>query len=137
MTLVDSNVIIDLIGADRNWTEWSLTALSLARATGDTVTSPVVIAELAAYAGDAGAMEATLDEMGLRVVDFGAKAAFRGGKAYLDYRRSGGTRTTILADFLIGGHAAALGAAVLTRDPRRFRTYFPELMLITPENDNG
>jgi predicted nucleic acid-binding protein len=44
----------------------------------------------------------------------------------------GGPRTTLLADFFIGAHAEAAGLPILTRDPRRYRTYFPSVALITP-----
>ncbi len=60
-------------------------------------------------------------------------AAYAAGRAHALYRRRGGQRETILADFLIGGHAADLGAKILTRDPKRYRGYFPDLTLITPE----
>ncbi len=48
------------------------------------------------------------------------------------YRASGGARTTILADFLMGAHALVQRMALLTRDARRYKTYFPGLALISP-----
>ena len=57
---------------------------------------------------------------------------FLAGRAYAAYRTSGGSRTTLLADFFIGAHAEAAGLPILTRDPRRYRTYFPSVTLITP-----
>lgn len=59
-------------------------------------------------------------------------AAFLAGKAYVLYRRKGGTKTNVLADFFIGAHAAALGYPLLTRDIRRYQTYFPSVRLIHP-----
>jgi predicted nucleic acid-binding protein len=67
------------------------------------------------------------------MVEASLDAAWRGGQAYREYRKRGGDRPPLLPDFLIGGHAQALGATLLTRDPRRFRSYFPDLNLITPE----
>jgi predicted nucleic acid-binding protein len=60
------------------------------------------------------------------------EAGFLAGKAFLKYRRAGGRRTSPLPDFYIGAHATIRGYTLLTRDTRRFRTYFPQLQLITP-----
>ena len=59
-------------------------------------------------------------------------AAFLAGKAFVDYRRRGGTRTSTLPDFFIGAHAAAGDLTLLTRDVARYRTYFPTVRLIAP-----
>lgn len=60
-------------------------------------------------------------------------AAFLAGKAFVGYRRAGGRRRSPLPDFFIGAHAAVLGWPLLTRDPGRYRTYFPTVELIAPE----
>jgi predicted nucleic acid-binding protein len=57
---------------------------------------------------------------------------FLAGKAFVQYRRSGGAKSNVLGDFFIGAHAAVAGLPVLTRDARRYRTYFPTVKLITP-----
>ena len=61
-------------------------------------------------------------------------ALFVAGKAYLKYRRAGGIRTGVLPDFFIGAHAQVTGLAILTRDARRYRTYFPEVEVIAPKS---
>jgi len=76
-------------------------------------------------------------ELGLAINPMTADIAFRAGRAQIDYRLEGGRQASVLADFFIGAHAEALGAKPITRDKRRFRTYFPELALITPETDHG
>lgn len=58
------------------------------------------------------------------------EAAFLAGKAFLAYRRSGGTRTVPLPDFFIGAHAAVAGARLLTRGAAPYRNYFPTVELI-------
>ena len=60
------------------------------------------------------------------------EAAFLAGKSFLAYRRRGGTKRSPLPDFLIGAHAAVAGYQLVTRDPARYRTYFPKLALIAP-----
>lgn len=101
------------------------------------VTGPVVLAELASYASTPQELKQLPTLFGIVLARWEESASFEAGKAYLAYRAGGGTRGTILADLLTGGHAAAMGAVVMTRDPRRFRAYFPELELIAPEADNG
>jgi hypothetical protein len=59
-------------------------------------------------------------------------AGFLAGKAYRDYRRRGGTRTSPLPDFFIGAHAAVSDLTLLTRDAGRYATYFPTVRLIKP-----
>ena len=60
-------------------------------------------------------------------------ALFLAARAHLRYRRRGGTRHGVLPDFFIGAHAAVRGLPLLTRDPRRYRDYFPTLRVIAPE----
>jgi hypothetical protein len=60
------------------------------------------------------------------------EAAFLAGKCFLEYRRRGGSRRSPLPDFYIGAHAAVAGLPLLTRDARRYRTYFPHLDLLVP-----
>lgn len=137
MILVDTNVIVDVLKREPDWFLWSRERLEEVQLRDSAFTSPIVAAELARYANSAAELQAVLDEAGIAVAPFGIEAAHHAGRAYLAYRRAGGPRETILADLLIGGHAASLGAAILTRDPRRFRAYFPELEIIAPEAENG
>jgi predicted nucleic acid-binding protein len=60
------------------------------------------------------------------------EAAFLAAKCFERYRRRGGVRTSALPDFFIGAHAAVAGMTLLTRDARRYRTYFPKLKIIAP-----
>ena len=66
---------------------------------------------------------------------FAPAALFSAGKAFQRYRSAGGVRTGVLPDFFLGAHAAVIGAPLLTRDTRRYRTYFPELTLIAPTHN--
>ena len=64
------------------------------------------------------------------------EAAFLAGKCFVAYRRRGGARRSPLPDFYIGAHAAVIGLPLLTRDPRRYRTYFPQLTLLAPPDED-
>jgi len=102
------------------------------------IINPVVLAELTVRYTDFDLLLEQLNGLSIQIEDRISKdAAFLAGEAHRSYRMSGGQRTTILADFLIGGHAQSLGAAILTRDTRRFAGYFPSVELITPETTHG
>lgn len=137
MIYVDSNVIIDTLSNDPSWGAWSIERLEAGRAADRLVTGPVVAAEVAHYLESLDALEMIMARLEIALAEVGLDAAWSSGQAYREYRKRGGDRPSLLPDFLIGGHAAALGATVLTRDPRRYRSYFPDLTLITPETDNG
>ena len=95
--------------------------------------NPVIYAELAAGFLNEGELEAALDFPDLRRLALPCAAAFRAGRAFVEYRRQGGNRRSPLPDFFIGAHAEVEGMTLLTRDAARYRTYFPKLKLIAPE----
>lgn len=125
-TLVDSSVLIDILERSA-WFEWSSVKLIDAARNGDVWLNPIVLAEISAVGARREPPAA------LRRRDLPWSAAERAGRAYGDYRRRGGTKDTILPDFLIGAHAAVERLTLLTRDPRRVRSAFPDVALITPE----
>lgn len=136
MILVDSNVIIDILEQDERWFDWSLHHLTEAVATIGAAVNQVVVAEVAPRKGSLVEFVARLDRMMVRLETFGEDAAFAGGLAFQEYRRLRKREGMILADFLIGGHAQSIGASILTRDPRFYRSYFPGVPLITPSKDD-
>lgn len=131
--LVDSNVLIDVISNDNQWSEWSAKALADAADTSRLVVNPVIYGEVSIGFTRIEDLEDALptDLFDREPIPF--EAAFLAGKAFVAYRRRGGVRTTPLPDFFIGAHAAIAGYRLLTRDGRRYRTYFPKLVLIAPE----
>ena len=131
MIFVDSSVLLDLIGPPSPWSEWS--EQRFGEATASVVSNLVVAAEVSRQFSNPGELLAYFDDLVVLLLPLSADIAFRAGQAHAAYRRAGGKREVILADFLIGAHAAALGAALLTRDRQRFASYFPDLTLITPE----
>lgn len=137
MIFVDTNIFIDLAQANGEWTRWSENSFSTARAADELVTNLIVLAELAPGFDSADLLENHVQALGVGLVPLTPRASFRAGQAHLAYRRAGGARPGILADFLIGGHASVLDAKLLTRDRRRFARYFPELEIIAPETDHG
>lgn len=130
-TFVDSSVLLDVFTEDERWLEWSEAALREALATGPLVVNAIVVVEIAPRFSRIEALQASLPPR-LLVEELPASAAFLAGHAHAAYRRAGGERTRILADFLIGAHAAVTHRSLLTRDPRRISQYLPGVELVTP-----
>jgi hypothetical protein len=132
---VDANVIIDVIGEDRHWFDWSFARLVEAASIGPVAISAIVVGEVAPRFGSLAAFVEEVAPMLIRFEPLTPDAAFRAGLAFQTYRqrRPAGEAKSLIADFLIGGHAMSLGATLLTRDPRFYSRYFPDLPLITPE----
>jgi predicted nucleic acid-binding protein len=89
-------------------------------------------AELCCNAESTGEVDALLKELDVQLSEIPRQALFLASKAHVAHRKQGGSRTTGLPDFFIGAHAQVLGLAILTRDPGRYKTYFPDLPLICP-----
>ncbi len=129
--LVDSNVLLDVLIPDPVWEGWSSEALAAAAESSPLVINPIVYAEISIGFDRIEQLEAALPPE-LRREALPWDAAFLAGKAYVAYRRRGGTRLAPLPDFFIGAHAAVRGYTLLTRDGARYRTCFPRLVLISP-----
>lgn len=130
--LVDTNVLIDVLFDDPVWAEWSIGELEKASSRGMLAINDVVYAELSVRAPTMEALDAALAGAGIQLATTPRPALFMAGKAFQRYRSRGGTRPGVLPDFFIGAHAAVLGVPLLTRDARRYRTYFPRLQLVSP-----
>jgi hypothetical protein len=132
MVFVDSNIILDLWDHDPVWESWSKSQILRLLPIEDLVINPVVYAEVSPRFNSSVRVDRAIEILKLSLIDTPREAAFLAGKAFLKYRQQGGTKTKVLSDFFIGAHAAFLGAPLLTRDARRFATYFPTVRLITP-----
>ncbi len=131
-TFVDSSVLLDIFTEDARWLSWSETQLIGAAEHGAIVLNAVVAAEISPRFARIEAMRAALPSMAV-IEEIPLAAAFLAGHAHADYRRAGGTRESILPDFLIGAHAAVTARPLLTRDPRRIAAHIPGAKLITPD----
>lgn len=131
-TLVDSNVLLDILTEDPLWLAWSTDALAAAAEAGPLCINPIVYAEVSIRFTTVEALEEALPPRDYRREALPWAAAFLAGKAFLDYRRNKGSKSTTLPDFLIGAHAAVADLVLLTRDVGRYRTYFPTVSLVAP-----
>ncbi|MBB5752611.1 type II toxin-antitoxin system VapC family toxin [Prosthecomicrobium pneumaticum] len=132
-TLVDTNILLDVVGRDPSWFEWSRLSLAKAADVGWLVVNPVVYSELAGKYRSRDELDEMLDQPGFRREHLSRDAAFAAGVAYVQYRRNGGARTSPLPDFFIGAHAATRGYRLLTRDRGYYARYFPTVAIISPE----
>jgi predicted nucleic acid-binding protein len=132
MVLVDSNVLLDVITSDPKWLDWSVNRLESSLSQGLAI-NPIVYAELTAAFHRSDELDRALDFSELKRLPLPYTAAFRAGRVFLEYRRRGGGRLSPLPDFFIGAHAEVEGLMILTRDAKRYRTYFPKVRLIAPD----
>lgn len=130
--LVDTNVLVDVLENDPEWADWSVAQLRAQAQIHRLVINPVIYSELSLAFSTLEALDEALAALQIPVIDIPKPALFLAGKAFVKYRRQGGTKTNVLADFFIGAHAAVAGLPVLTRDVRRYASYFPTVQLIAP-----
>jgi predicted nucleic acid-binding protein len=133
VTLVDTNVLLDLVTDDPDWSEWSLARLEEAALAGPILINDIVYAETSIRYSRIEDFDAMLTEAKIDLAPMPRGALFLAGKAFQQYRSAGGARTGVLPDFFIGAHATIEGWPLLTRDAGRYCSHFPKLKLITPQ----
>ena len=131
-TLVDSNVLLDVITEDAEWLDWSASALARAADRSPLVINPIVYGEVAARFARVEDLEEALPHEYYQRRPLPWDAAFLAGQCFVRYRRRGGARRSPMPDFYIGAHAAIEDLTLLTRDARRYRSYFPTLRIVAP-----
>lgn len=133
-TLVDTNVLIDVITGDPRWGAWSADALASAADTGTLAINPIICSELAAGFARIEDLDAAVPAEIYRRDDLPWPAGFLASRAFVHHLTRRGRRGRApLPDFLIGAHAAVSGMRLLTRDPRPYRTHFPAVRLLCPD----
>ena len=132
-TLIDTNVLLDVVTDDPVWAAWSIVQLDAASLRGRLLINDIIYAELSVRFARIEDLENIVREALLELAPIPRPALFLGAKAFQHYRAAGGPRTGVLPDFLIGAHAAVANLPLLTRDVARYRHYFPTVRLISPE----
>ena len=132
MTLVDSNVLMDLLNDEPEWADWSEAALLSALKSGPLYINAIGYAELVPAFDDATQLDSFLRKSQIVLKDISRATSWLAGEVFLVYRRRKGTKTGVLADFFIGAQAQSEGWTILTRDRARYTTYFPAVQLICP-----
>jgi predicted nucleic acid-binding protein len=132
ITAVDTSVLIDIFAADARFGRASAERIREALADGRVLACDVVWAEVAGLFPTASAARAALSELGIEFSATSEETALGAVTAWKEYRRRGGQRERVIADFLIGAHAAGQADRLLTRDRGFYRTYFRSLKVIEP-----
>lgn len=133
MLLIDTNVIVDVLEDDPRWADWSVHQLRSQAQVHDLVINPIIYAELSLTFETVEALDRVIADMELVMQEVPRPALFLAGKAFARYRKGGGAKANVLSDFFIGAHAAVQRCGILTRDGRRYRNYFPTVLLVVPE----
>jgi hypothetical protein len=134
MILVDSNILIDVATNDPIWQDWSRRQLDRSALVGeDLLINDVVYAEISVRYPSAEVLDNVLASIRISMAQIPREALFLAARAFQRYRAAGGIRTGVLPDFFIGAHAVVTLSPLITRDPRRFRNYFPGIELIAPD----
>ena len=131
-TLVDSNVLIDVLANDPEWADWSISALNKLSRLGPLLINPIILAEISVRFERAIDVEAALSILPLKREALPWDAAFLAGQAFRAYRLLQGTKRSPMPDFYIGAHALTGNLRLLTRDAKRYATYFPRVNLYSP-----
>jgi predicted nucleic acid-binding protein len=132
MLLVDTNILVDVLEDDPQWVQWSIGQLRAHAKVYQLAINPIIYSELSLTFSTVEALDQVLESLTLVMVDIPKSALFLAGKAFVRYRRQGGTKSNVLGDFFIGAHAAVSGYPLLTRDVKRYASYFPSVQLIYP-----
>lgn len=130
--MVDSNILLDLMTEDPNWFRWSAETIERVAEDARLIINPIIYAEVSIRYSRIEDLEAALPPSMFEREPVPFEAAFVAAKCFLAYRRRGGAKQSPLPDFFIGAHALCSGHRLMTRDPARYRTYFPALDLIAP-----
>ena len=131
--LVDSNIILDVFLDDPSWADWSESKLAKFSSITKLFINPVVYSEVSIGFKRIEELEFALNHTGFQMLEIQKEALFLTGKAFLKYRKNSGNKRSPLPDFYIGAQAAILKMDLITRDPSRYRTYFPTVQLISPK----
>ncbi len=137
ITAVDTNVLLDVFAKDAKFAARSASALKRCIAEGSLVACDVVWAETGSWFGDAQSAQSALSTLRVSYSPLDAAAALAAGRSWQQYRKAGGSRERVIADFLIGAHASAQADRLLTRDRGFYRKYFTGLEILDPTDQSA
>ena len=130
--LIDSCILLDLFTNDPKWGDWSENILGKYSQTNTLYINSIVYTEISIGFEKIEELEKAIYQLGIKVLEIPREALFLTGKAFLKYRRSKGTKNSPLPDFFIGAHASVAKFSLITRDVAKYKTYFPQIDLVTP-----
>jgi predicted nucleic acid-binding protein len=130
--LVDSSVLIDVFVDDATWANWSVSQMRQQAQVHSLFINPIVYAEVSLVFDSISLFDRALSDLEVSLRELPRPSLFLAARAFVQYKKDGGTRSSVLPDFFIGAHAAVSDVPVLTRDPSRIRRHFPTVEIIAP-----
>ncbi len=134
MILVDSNVLLDIFTNDPQWYSWSSEKIQEYAEQEALAINPIIYAEISIAYSSSEELDEMLPSDQFQRLDLPYEGGFLAGKCFNEYKKRRGFKQTPLPDFYIGAHAITENLTLLTRDLKRYRTYFPKIKLIVPGN---
>ncbi len=135
ITAVDTSVLLDIFGADPEFGVRSAQALRECIAEGSVIACDIVWAETSASFAQPKAAEAALARLRIDFSSLDGSTSLAVGQSWRVYRKAGGSRERVIADFLIGGHALTNADRLLTRDRGFYRKYFKQVRILDPSSN--
>jgi predicted nucleic acid-binding protein len=132
---VDSCVLLDIITDDKNWADWSHETLNQMSLDYQLVINIIVFSEISLKFNSADEVIKILELMKIKMLELPIEVGFNVSRVFKQYRSNKGTLKSAMPDFYIGEHAKYLNVPLVTRDLARFKTYQPELKLISPKTN--
>jgi predicted nucleic acid-binding protein len=137
ITAIDTNILLDVLVPNEKFCEMSVKAMEDSATSGALVICDLVYAELCIHFSSQRECDGFLEGNEIRVESLNRDAHFLASRVWRAYRKQGGQRTRILADFLIGAHAQTQATRLLSRDRGFYRKLFPSLDLLDPSAELG
>jgi predicted nucleic acid-binding protein len=131
---VDSCILLDLFTDDVTWGDWSENILDRYSQTNSLYINSIVYTEISIGFTNIEEVEKAISALDIKVLEMPREALFLTGKVFLKYRKNKGTKNSPLPDFFIGAHASVSKLDLITRDSAKYKTYFPHVKLIHPDN---
>ena len=131
ISAIDTNILLDIFLPDKRFAAESARLLKLGYDEGALIICDIVYAELFPQFGNRRKLDDTLATINVSISSSDVDIAFLAGERWGNYRKSGGKRKRIITDFLIGAHAAIKAERFLARDKGFYKSYFPELQILT------
>jgi predicted nucleic acid-binding protein len=134
ITSIDTNVLLDILIPNEEFYDASANALQSSADAGSLVICDLVYAELCVHFENQRDCDHFLESNDIHVQALTREAHFLASRVWRAYRKQGGNRARILADFLIASHAQKQASRLLSRDRGFYRMLFPSLMLYDPQD---